>query len=168
MAARVKPKAATSKPSASSKPGGFAGYLLARAPAEDTAAYDPPVLARAAALAEKAVLSHRKGESVIAVDTDPAIMRNGRPLTAVTVVNDNMPFLFNSVLGEITDTAGEPTFVTHPVIAVRHGKKGVSEIVADGGKARGCRPPVSVIHIHINALSADEAQGLEGAARQAC
>ena len=45
---------------------------LARAPAEDVAAYDPAVLAKAGALAEKAVLSHRKGESVIAVDTDPA------------------------------------------------------------------------------------------------
>ena len=105
------------------------------------------------------MLSHRKGESVIAVDTDPAIVRNGRALTAVTVVNDNMPFLFNSVLGEITDTAGEPTFVTHPVIGVRHGKKGVSEIIADGGKIPGV-DRLSVIHIHINALSADEANGL--------
>jgi glutamate dehydrogenase len=148
------------KPTIAPKPGGFAAYLLARAPAEDTAAYDPPVLARAAALAEKAVLSHRKGESVVAVDTDPAIMRNGRPLTAVTIVNDNMPFLFDSLLGEIADTAGEPTFVTHPVIAVRHGKKGVSEIVADGGKADGV-DRLSVIHIHINALSVDEALGLK-------
>ena len=62
------------------------------------------------------------------------IVRNGRPLTVVTVVNDNMPFLFDSVLGEITDTAGEPSFVTHPVIGVRHGKKGVSEILSDGAK----------------------------------
>jgi glutamate dehydrogenase len=157
---RAKPAAATRKSAGSSKTGGFASYLLARAPAEDTSAYDPKVLAHAAALAEKAVLSHRKGESVIAIDTDPAILRNGRALTAVTVVNDNMPFLFDSVLGEITDTAGEPTFVTHPVIGVRHEKKGVSEIIADGGKHDGV-DRLSVIHIHINALTADEAQGLK-------
>ena len=156
---RAKADAATRKSAHSSRTGGFASYLLARAPAEDAAAYDAKVLAIAAALAEKAVLSHRKGESVIAVDTDPAVVRNGRSLTAVTVVNDNMPFLFDSVLGEITDTAGEPTFVTHPVIGVRHGKKGVSEIIADGGRAEGV-DRLSVIHIHINALTAEEAQGL--------
>ena len=54
-----------------------------------------------------------------------------------------MPFLFDSVLGEITDTAGEPSFVTHPVIVVRHGGKGVDEIVADGAQGRGRRPPVA-------------------------
>ena len=43
-------------------------------------------------------------------------------MTIITVVNDNMPFLFDSILGEITETAGEPTLVTHPVIIVRHGK----------------------------------------------
>jgi glutamate dehydrogenase len=158
--ARAKPAAATRKSASASRIGGFAAYLLARAPTEDAAAYNPSVLAKAAALAEKAVLSHRKGESVIAVDTDPAIVRNGRALTAVTVVNDNMPFLFDSVLGEITDTAGEPTFVTHPVIGVRHGKKGVSEIIAHGGKIPGV-DRLSVIHIHINALTADEANGLK-------
>jgi glutamate dehydrogenase len=158
--ARAKPAAATRKPASPSKAGGFASYLLARAPAEDAAAYEPKVLARAAALAEKAVHSHRKGESVIAVDTDSGMVRNGRPLTAVTVVNDNMPFLFDSVLGEITDTAGEPTFVTHPVVGVRHEKKGVSEIIADGPKEKDV-DRLSVIHIHIGALSPDEAQALK-------
>jgi glutamate dehydrogenase len=153
--ARAKPAAATRKSPPSSKAGGLANYLLARAPAEDVASYEPKVLAKAAALAEKAVLSHRKGQSVIAIDTDPGITRNGRPLTAVTVVNDNMPFLFDSVLGEITDTAGEPTFVTHPVIGVRHDKKGVSEVIADGPKEKDV-DRLSVIHIHIGALTADE------------
>jgi glutamate dehydrogenase len=158
--ARAKPAAATGKPAPRAKAGGLAGYLLGRAPAEDAAAYDPSVLVTAAALAEKAVQSHRKGESVIAVDTDPSLVRNGRPLTAVTVVNDNMPFLFDSVLGEITDTAGEPSFVTHPVIGVRHGNKGVSEIVTDGAKIHGL-DRVSVIHIHIGVLPVDEAENLK-------
>ena len=66
--AHATPAVAARKSSLLSKAGGFAAYLLARAPAEDAAAYEPKVLAAAAALAEKAVLSHRKGESVIAVD----------------------------------------------------------------------------------------------------
>ena len=63
--AATKKSAPHSKP-ASAKRGGLADYLLGPAAAEDAAAYDPVVLAKAGALAEKAVLSHRKGESVIA------------------------------------------------------------------------------------------------------
>ena len=57
-------------------------------------------------------------------------------MTVITVVNDNMPFLFDSIMGEITETAGEPLLVTHPVIVVRHGRGGVEEILADGGHAK--------------------------------
>lgn len=165
MATSAKSRGTPKKPAPASKiadkPAALADYLLARAPAEDVAAYDPSVLQHAAALAFKAVSKHRKGESVIAIDTDAGIVRDGRPVTVITVVNDNMPFLFDSVLGEITETAGEPVFVTHPVIVVRHGKHGVEEILADGGSAKDQGADrLSVIHVHINRLSGDEAQGL--------
>jgi glutamate dehydrogenase len=166
MAISAASRGKVKKPAAAPKHGdktGLADFLLARAPAEDVAAYDPAVLAQAAALAQKAVLKHRKGESVVAIDTDEAIMRGGRPITVITVVNDNMPFLFDSVLGEITDTAGgEPVLVTHPVIVVRHGKQGVEEILADGGSAKDQGADrVSVIHVHITPpLAADQAKGL--------
>jgi glutamate dehydrogenase len=81
------------------KPAAFADYLLARAPAEDVAAYSAADLQRAADLARKAVARHRKGESVVAIDTESGVARDGRPVTVITVVNDNMPFLFDSLLG---------------------------------------------------------------------
>ncbi len=134
-------------------------HLLDRAPAEDVAAYDAAVLERATALAGTAVLSHRKGSSVISIVTDPHLLRNGNPLTAITVVNDNMPFLFDSVLGEVADAAGEPTLVAHPVIAVRHDRNGVREILTDGARDDAAR--LSVIHIHVGALTQDQAKTLE-------
>jgi glutamate dehydrogenase len=158
VAARV--KASGIKSSAARKTGKLAFHLLDRAPAEDVAAYGPAVLEKAAALAEKAVLAHRKGASVVSIVTDPAISRAGRQLTAITVVNDNMPFLFDSVLGEVSDTAGEPSLVAHPVIAVRHDRKGVSEVLPDGGKDEGA-DRLSVIHVHVNALTDEQARALE-------
>ena len=92
--------------------------------------------------------------------SDPEFVRHGHPLTAITVVNDNMPFLFDSIVGEVTDTAGEASFVAHPVIGVRHGGKGVVEIVADGAKGEDV-DRISVIHIHVNALTEKEARGLQ-------
>lgn len=165
MAPRANTAATKSSPTAKAidRPGRLADYLLARTPAEDVAAYDVAVLARAAELAERAVAGHRKGETVIAIDRDPEIKLDGLPLTVVTVVNDNMPFLFDSILGEITDSAGEATLVTHPVILVRHGKDGVEEILGEGGPHKGDQNAdrLSVVHVHVKALSDEQAAGLE-------
>ena len=158
--ASARPKSAEKPKPTSRTPDIISSYLIDRAPAEDVAAYDPQVLAKAAALAQKAVLSHRRAESVISVVSDPELVRHGHPLTAITVVNDNMPFLFDSIVGEVTDTAGEASFVAHPVIGVRHGGKGVVEILADGVKSDDV-DRISVIHIHVNALSEEDARGLE-------
>ncbi|WP_442581317.1 NAD-glutamate dehydrogenase [Mesorhizobium sp. ASY16-5R] len=141
--------------------GGLADNLLARAPAEDTAAYDPAMLARAAELAGKAVASHHKGESIVAIERDGGVLRDGLPVTVITVVNDNMPFLFDSVLGEITEAAGEPTLVTHPVLVVRHGEGGVEEILGDGSVRDVAADRLSVIHVHVKPLPADDAAKLK-------
>ncbi|MCF6123313.1 MULTISPECIES: NAD-glutamate dehydrogenase [Mesorhizobium] len=155
-------KKATAAIKAEERPARLADYLLARAPAEDIAPYDVADLERAADLAGQAVATHRKGECVVAVDADSGVVRDGRPMTVVTVVNDNMPFLFDSILGEITETSGEPTLVTHPVIVVRHGKGGVEEILGDGNFAKddGSHDRLSVIHVHIPRVTSEQASGL--------
>ncbi|MEP6567846.1 MAG: NAD-glutamate dehydrogenase, partial [Mesorhizobium sp.] len=157
-------KKATAAVKTDEKSARLADYLLARAPAEDIAAYDVADLERAADLAGRAVAAHKKGECVVAVDADSGVAREGRPVTIITVVNDNMPFLFDSILGEITETAGEPLLVTHPVIVVKHGKSGVDEILGDGSFAKGddSHDRLSVIHVHIGRLSADQAEALAG------
>ena len=170
MAASVKSKAKTAKAASSSskstkpanRPPQLLELLLARAPAEDVADYEPGMIERAAELAEKAVMKHRKGSSVIDIETDAGVVRHGRPVTVVTVVNDNMPFLFDSVLGEITDAAGEPVFVTHPVIHVRHGRSNVEEILSDSGAHKGDEgaDKISVIHVHIPAQGKEAAEAL--------
>ncbi|AEH85662.1 NAD-glutamate dehydrogenase [Mesorhizobium opportunistum] len=154
------------KPTAAAKteerPARLADYLLARAPAEDIAAYEVADLERAADLAGQAVAGHKKGECVVAVEADSGVFRDGRPVTVITVVNDNMPFLFDSILGEVTETAGEPSLVTHPVITVRHGKGGVEEILGDGNFAKddGSHDRLSVIHVHIPRVTVEAASGL--------
>ncbi len=167
MAASVKSKAKTTKVASSLKSiksaqrsSQLLELLLARAPAEDVADYEPGMLEHAAELAEKAVMKHRNGSSVIDIESDVGIVRHRQPVTIVTVVNDNMPFLFDSVLGEITEAAGEPMFVTHPVINVQHGCSSVDEILSDSGSNEGGdgADKISVIHIHI------PAQGKEAAA----
>ncbi|CDX52296.1 NAD-specific glutamate dehydrogenase [Mesorhizobium plurifarium] len=157
---KSKPKKKAAAAKAEEKSARLADYLLARAPAEDIAAYDVADLERAGELAAQAVASHRKGESVIAVEADSGVACGGRPVTVITVVNDNMPFLFDSILGEITEVSGEPTLVTHPIVTVRHGKNGVVEVLGDAGKEDDEHDRLSVVHVHIPRLTADQARNL--------
>ena len=141
----------------------LAEFLRLRAPAEDLAAYDDDVFERAAELAGDALARHRRGESVIAIDDDPALQRQGRQVTAITVVNDNMPFLFDSILGEIADGAGEPMLVLHPVVLVARGKGGAASFAGEAapGKADPSVERVSVIHVHVARLGAEAAEALK-------
>ncbi|RUX22707.1 NAD-glutamate dehydrogenase [Mesorhizobium sp. M2A.F.Ca.ET.037.01.1.1] len=157
---KSKPKKKAAALKAEEKPARLADYLLARAPAEDIAAYDAADLERAGELAARAVASHRKGESVVAVDADSGVACDGRPVTVITVVNDNMPFLFDSILGEITESSGQPTLVTHPIVTVRHGKAGVVEVLGDGGKEDDEHERLSVVHVHVPRLTAEEGKSL--------
>ncbi len=138
-------------------------YLLARAPDEDVAAYDEADLERAAALAEQAVASHSKGGSTILIDAGADVSRQGRAVTVITVVNDNMPFLFDSVIGEINEAVGEAFFVAHPVLNVRHDAAGGVEILGDTCASRedAGADRLSVIQVHVARMNADEASLLE-------
>jgi glutamate dehydrogenase len=136
--------------------------LKARAPEEDLAAYDEAVLAHAAGLAQAALSRHRPGESVVAVDDGPALQRQGRPVSAITIVNDNMPFLFDSLIGEIADSAGEPLLVQHPVILVSRGRGGKAEFDGEAapGKTGADAERISLIHVHVARLGSEAAAAL--------
>ncbi len=140
----------------------FLRLMTSRAPEEDISAYDKKALERAAEIAHAAVLAHRKGESVVAVDANPGIERRGRLVSTVTIVNDNMPFLYDSVTGEINETAGESSLVLHPVLLVHHAAKGANRIVGDGSDKAGSEDVdrVSVIHVHFQQITEAEAKAL--------
>jgi glutamate dehydrogenase len=136
----------------------FTKLLLSRASAEDLDGYDDAMLRKAAALAHEAVLRHRKGESLISIVTDSGVVRGDRPVCVVTVVNDNMPFLFDSVMGEIAEGGTELLFVTHPVMVVSHREDGANLIAGDSGHSQGDR--LSVIQVHVPPMTSEEADAL--------
>lgn len=157
----MKTKAGATKPAPSGESGVLAEYLLSRAAQEDLAAYRKADLDRAVAIAGEVVAAHQPGASLVDVRPDPGIEAAGRPVSVITVVNDNMPFLFDSVLGEVTESAGDPSLVTHPVVAVRHGKKGVAEILGEAKAKDKALDRLSVIQVHVPRLAAERADELK-------
>lgn len=136
--------------------------LVSGISAEDLAAYSDESLHAAATIALRMVLAHRAGQHSVDVEIEPGISVEGRTVTAVTVVNDNMPFLFDSVIGEITETIGEPLFVTHPVLRVtRDPSGGLISIDRADAQPDSSEGKISLIQIHLKKLAADEAQRLK-------
>src|SRR6185437_4333288 len=85
-----------------------------------------------------------------------------RTVGVVEIVNDDMPFLLDSVMGELADRRLAVRLVAHPVFDVeRRGDK----LVSVGGASAGARE--SFIHLHVDGLvdeaaCADLAKALEG------
>ncbi|KQT52607.1 MULTISPECIES: NAD-glutamate dehydrogenase [unclassified Aureimonas] len=102
----------------------LAHLLLARPPAEDLAAFAPEALAIAAERAGAALLDHRPGAPTVRVEQPDGFGAGTEPLWLVTIVHDDMPFLFDSVMAEITERALSIRYISHPILDTVRGSDG--------------------------------------------
>lgn len=134
--------------------------LTSHAPAEDLQGYEPASIGLAANLALAAVKKYRQGSCVIEVEGVSEIERHGRAVSTITIVNDNMPFLFDSVMGEITERGLEPLLVVHPILLIRSDAD-TTHILGNGtSKQAEDADRVSLIHIHLPPATPKECEEL--------
>jgi glutamate dehydrogenase len=138
-----------------SAPASFAELLFGRTTLEDLATHDAASLA---ALTEEAwdhVATRSPGGHDIRVFNP--LLPDGRELTVVEVLNDNMPFLFDSTTAELTEQGFEAKLVAHPLLAVERDAAGrLTHFYGDAltqSVAKGERE--SLIHIHIDRIDSD-------------
>lgn len=99
-----------------------ADSVLVDAHPEDLAPVDPSTLASAVSITAASLAAHGKGKSIVKVE---AVESGGaESFTVVSIVNDDMPFLFDSILGQINESSNDVKMVVHPILDVSHaGKK---------------------------------------------
>src|SRR4029078_10215732 len=98
----------------------LAADLMAEVSREDRSVFSADELAGCVARADAALSQHRPGEPTIVVaDADVEATGKHAAVTAVTLVNDDMPFLLDSVLGELHEFGAEVLLVAHPMVYVR-------------------------------------------------
>ena len=139
----------------------FRRSFIERIADEDKADYVADMLAAAADLAHDALAAHRKGHAIVAIAADGPVRREGRAVAAITVVNDDMPFLYDSIVGEVTASCGTPHLVAHPVFAVDHGESGVEAIHGPVERGDAAHDRVSVMQFHVRRMKAADAAALE-------
>ena len=135
-------------------PRAFAELLFDHTNIEDLVNYDAASLAFLAEQAWEHVQRRTAGSADIRV-INP-MMPDGREISVLEVLNDNMPFLFDSTMAELAEQGIEVALVAHPIIAVERDEQGkllrfYGETLTEG--AKGERE--SLIHFHIARLDAD-------------
>src|SRR5258708_22775240 len=103
-------------------PRAFAELLFHHTNIEDLVNYDAASLAFLAEQAWEHVQQRTAGSADIRV-INP-LMPDGREISVLEVLNDNMPFLFDSTTAELAEQRIEGTLVAHPLIAVERDEQG--------------------------------------------
>ncbi len=127
----------------------FVAQLYGRAVPEDVEHYSAAELTQLAERAWDFLRVRAPGTPKIRCETvDLPGTGEPRRISVVEIVNDDMPFLVNSVMGELADRKLPVRLVAHPVFGVeRDGEKLVALGTRDAHPARE-----SFIHIHLDPL----------------
>ncbi|WP_417692020.1 NAD-glutamate dehydrogenase [Roseibium sp.] len=139
----------------------FTQEFYLRGAAEDLATYSEAELLAFARHAYEDFQNHEKGSHRITV-ANPSFRVKGDKagdVTIIEIVNDNMPFLVDSVMAELQDSRLEVHLVLHPIFSIERADDG--KLVSATGKKRGApreEDQESLIHIHVSRLDSEEAR----------
>jgi glutamate dehydrogenase len=132
--------------------GDFLRVFFARGAAEDIAPYTPAELVAIAAAAMDDLAGRTAGRHRVRV-FDPDHGDAGSAHHAVTVIeilNDDMPFLVDSVAQELSDSGVEVRLLVHPILSVVRDADGALRSFAAPGTPGATRE--SLIHVHVARL----------------
>ncbi|AXV16865.1 NAD-glutamate dehydrogenase [Neorhizobium sp. SOG26] len=131
--------------------------LFGRASEDDLENYPPEMLALAARHAGKRLQAWSRINPDVTVETVEGVEPNGQQVCILTVVDRNMPFLFDSVMGEVAASHRDLLMAVHPILTLEPGKEPVLR-----SKEKPSNPAhhVSLIQIHIALLGEEQANHL--------
>jgi glutamate dehydrogenase len=137
-------------------PASFVARLYARTVPEDVVRYGADDLAAFAERAYDFVAGRAAGSPKIRCDNVELTASGERKsVTVLEVVNDDMPFLVDSVMGEISERRLDARLVSHPVFGVR---REAGKLVALGPADAANSARESFIHIHLEPIEDEKAR----------
>ena len=131
-------------------PATFVSQLYARSVPEDVVRYAPVDLADLAERAYDFLRERQPGAPKIRCETVRlAASGERKAVSVIEIVNDDMPFLVDSVTGELADRRLDLRLVAHPVFGVR---RDGDKLVALGAADDAASGRESFIHIHLEPI----------------
>ena len=133
----------------SNVPADFAALLFGRAAPEDLVGYDASELAVLAREAWAFLAARKPGTPKIRFEQPAQDGEHLKSVSVIEIVNDDMPFLVDSVMAELTERGLAPRLVVHPILAVARDKTGkLNGPPAEAGQGKD-EARESFIHIHV-------------------
>lgn len=142
--------------------GALGKILFSHTSTEDIANYSQEELKKAAILAGHALLKHKLNDTSILIEQNH-VKRNGQYVTVITLVNDNKPFLLDSVMNVINEITKHIYLVAHPVFDVKKDANSTLIIHAETNEPINDQRAerISLMQIHIDHLEKAQIQNLE-------
>ncbi|MGZ5865445.1 MAG: NAD-glutamate dehydrogenase [Xanthobacteraceae bacterium] len=134
----------------------FATLLFSRVAPEDLLVHKPRELSDLAASAWEFLANRTPGKPKIRI-TQPPPSASGslRTTSIIEIINDDMPFLVDSVMGELNERRAKIRLVAHPVISAGRDIAGkLTMFGIPGPGVPGQRE--SFIHVHVDRLQDDK------------
>jgi glutamate dehydrogenase len=134
-------------------PANFAVRFFARTAPEDLVRYTPRELALLAAQAFDFLHKRKPGAPKVRIKSPPVTAGEVlKRISILEIVNDDMPFLVDSVMGELAERGLEVRLVAHPVLDVERDSAGeLIDVRAEmSTPTAGLRE--SFIHLHIDRI----------------
>ncbi len=128
-------------------PPDFLAEMFARAVPDDLEQYQPEELAGIAEQSWSFLLERKPGTPKIAF----APARAAPAVAVLEILNDNMPFLVDSVVGELGERGADIRLLVHPVFTVERNEAG--NLIAFKGTHKSDGARESFIHIHIEGMA---------------
>jgi glutamate dehydrogenase len=128
--------------------------LFGRASDDDLASYTPEMLAITAAHAAARVKAWNRIHADITVTQIPGVEPDGIAVWVLTVIDRNMPFLFDSVMGEVTASHRGVAMAVHPILTIEPGKE---PVLRSNDEPTDPAHQVSLIQLHIAQLNEEQA-----------
>ena len=131
--------------------------LFGHASNDDLAVYTPEMLAHAAIYAAGELTTWDRTTARISIDTVPFIEFGGTALSVLSITDRNMPFLYDSIMGEVTATYRDIHLAVHPLLTMPAG----GEIEPFSAERPGdAADHVSHIQLHLSPLTSAQSTDL--------
>src|SRR3954453_7400664 len=143
-------------------PDSFLPLMFAGGPAEDLVRYESRELAELAESAWQFLQQRKPGPPKIRFESRPGPIGAERvkSVSIIEMINNDMPFLLDSVMAELTEQGIDVRLVLHPIFTVERDHTGTLIGFRGDGPAVGAAQRESFIHIHVERIE-DEARQTE-------
>src|SRR4051812_6116296 len=143
--------------SKSDVPRQFVHGLFGLAMPEDLVRYNAREVIALAETAWTFMAERRPGLPKIRFEQPSTASDQLKTISVLEIVNDDMPFLVDSVLGELSELGVSIRLVVHPIFSVRRDSAGYLMAFHGTRQAAASVPRESFIHIHVDRIE-DEAR----------